>query len=539
MAESWALKEEADLRRRVGVFGWGIVAPRSPDMASFARNLECSESWLTPFNGFGPDNFLVGQPRFSFEDYRGWIAERFPPSRFRQLAEKMDLPALYAIGAFIQALSQNPGIEQELARLATRAHVYVGTGLGNLATIGHNAIALARAQRRWDRFWAERNPELATWRLHPDPAATAPGMPPDPQGLAAPPEDAGADWLEDAEDAWWQFWAGRSAPLTAYLGELRAIEALSIEGDVERGKMSLLKEKQRRQKQLQKRWGAPLPPWLAVSANLVWNIQNTPASQISMLGRITGLAFAPVAACSTFGVALKLAIDAIARGEAQAVVVGATDPPPLPLSVAGFYSARVIAADAAVSKPLTGLRGTHVAGGSVVWIVGDLEHMRERGFQPLGMEPLAVGVSSDADHIITPSSEGPAAAIRNALAEAGVRPGDIATWDLHATATPGDDREVATLRSLVPGSVLVSARKGTFGHGMAAGGGWELTAQYLGYERGHLFPTPLAAAELNGEIAGRHQLFVFDRPCPAPAGVAGKLSMGIGGINACVLSRPW
>jgi 3-oxoacyl-[acyl-carrier-protein] synthase II len=526
------------LRRRIGVFGWGIVAPRSPDMASFARNLECAESWLTPFNGFGPDNFLVGFPQFSFGDYRGWISERFPPSRFRQLEEKMDMPALYAIGAFIQALGQNPGIEQELSRLGTRAHVYVGTGLGNVATIAANALVLARAQRRWDRFWAGRSTELAGWRERSGPAPgkdPPPGMPPDPETL----DPSESDRLEEAQEAWWHFWAARAADLHSYLRELAEIEGLSVEGEVERGKMSVLKEKQRRQAQLQKRWGAPPPPWQAASANLVWNIQNTPASQISMLGRITGLAFAPVAACSTFGVALKLAIDAIARGEATAVVVGATDPPPLPLSVGAFYGARVVAADAMVSKPLTGLRGTHVAGGSVVWIVGDLEHMRGRGFHPLGMEPLAVGVSSDADHIITPSTEGPLAAIRQALALSGVRPQELGSWDLHATATPGDDREVATLRSLVPASVLVTARKGTFGHGMAAGGGWELTAQYLGYERGRLYPTTLHAGELNREIAIRHQLFVFDRPCEAPPGPAGKLSMGIGGVNACVISRPW
>ncbi len=506
------------------------MAPRSPDVTAFARHLECSASWLAPFNGFGPDNFLVGHPEFEFAGYRPWIAERFPPSRFRQLEEKMDMPALYAIGAFIQALGQNPGIEQELTRLGTAAHVYLGTGLGNVATIGANAVALDRAQRRWDRFWAERNPELAAAG---GPEAP-PGMPPDPETI-----DPAADGREEAQAAWWHFWAGRSPDLHAFLRELAAIEGLSVEGEVERAKLSVLKEKQRRQLQLQKSWGAPPPPWHAVSANLVWNIQNTPAAQVSMLGRITGLAFAPVAACSTFGVALKLAKDAIDRGEAKAVVVGATDPPPLPLSVGAFYAARVVAADATVSKPLTGLRGTHVAGGSVVWIVGDLEHMRERGFRPLGMEPLAVGVSSDADHIITPSTEGPSTAMRQALAAAGVRAEELGSWDLHATATPGDDREVETLRALVPDSVLVTARKGTFGHGMSAGGGWELTAQYLGYERGRLYPTPLHPGELNREIAGRHRLFVFDRPCDAPAGPAGKLSMGIGGINACVISRPW
>ena len=149
-----------------------------------------------------------------------------------------------------------------------------------------------------------------------------------------------------------------------------------------------------------------------------------------------------------------------------------------------------------------------------------------------------MGVSSDADHIITPSVEGPTAAIRNAFAESGVQPEEMATWDLHATATPGDYREVETLRGVVPDSVLVTARKGTFGHGMSAGGGWELTAQYLGYERGRIYPTPLQPGELNRQIAEVHSAYVFDEPCPASRGVAGKLSMGIGGINACVISRP-
>jgi 3-oxoacyl-[acyl-carrier-protein] synthase II len=114
----------------------------------------------------------------------------------------------------------------------------------------------------------------------------------------------------------------------------------------------------------------------------------------------------------------------------------------------------------------------------------------------------------------------------------------ISTWDLHATATPGDFLEMENLLEVVPESVLVTARKGTFGHGMSAGGGWELTAQYLGYERGALFPTPLSKEELNTEIGHLHQQFVYDDACNAPAGIAGKLSMGIGGINACVLSKP-
>ena len=94
------------------------------------------------------------------------------------------------------------------------------------------------------------------------------------------------------------------------------------------------------------------------------------------------------------------------------------------------------------------------------------------------------------------------------------------------------------VRALMPEDVLVTARKGTFGHGMAAGGGWELTAQYLGYDQGRLAPTPLAEGELNEQIAGVHDRFVFDTACDAPRGAVGKLSMGVGGINACVVSRP-
>src|SRR3954464_5078194 len=164
--------------------------------------------------------------------------------------------------------------------------------------------------------------------------------------------------------------------------------------------------------------------------------------------------------------------------------------------------------------------------------------MREKGLKPLGMEPVAVGVSSDADHIITPSIHGPTMAMRNAFAESGIRPEDLATWDLHATATPGDFREVETLRGMVPESVVVTARKGTFGHGMSAGGGWELTAQYLGFARGSLYPTPLREGALNPAIAEVHNRMVFGTECESPHGLGGKLSMGIGGINACVISRP-
>ncbi|HWF08747.1 MAG TPA: beta-ketoacyl synthase N-terminal-like domain-containing protein [Bryobacteraceae bacterium] len=506
------------MQKRIGVYGWGIVAPKSPNVEAFRRNLAAAGNWLAPFDGFGPDNFLVGQPDFCFRDYEDWIKTRFAPRQYQKLKEKMGEPSLYAIGAFIQSLCQNPGIEEELRALGTQAHVYVGTGLGSLDTIYKASIALDRAQARWDAFWAasERNAELRNNR------------------------DAYPDAPRECEtEEWNRYWMTRSPELREYLAELAGIDGSPIgEGDVAMAKLRLIREKEKRHARLRKKWQTPEPPW-NVSADVIWNIHNAPAAQISILGGITGLAFAPVAACSTFGVALGLAARAIRSGEAKIVVVGATDGPPHPLTVGAFYGARVLASSGTASIPLTGLQGTHIAGGAAIWVVADHEYMQSKGFRPLGMEPVAVGLSSDAHHIITPSEDGPKSAIEQALANAALAPKAVGTWDLHATATPGDYSEVATLRSVLPDTVLVTARKGTFGHGMSAGSGWELTAQYMGYEQGQLFPTTLDAGDLNPSIAGLHGRFVFDRAQPFPGKAGGKLSMGIGGINACVISRPW
>jgi 3-oxoacyl-(acyl-carrier-protein) synthase len=517
--------------RHVAVFGWGLVAPQAPNIRVFEERLGRASSWLEPFNGFGPDNFMVGTPMFDFEDYQPWIEQRFLFNRFNQLTEKMDPTTQYGIGAFIQSLEQNPGIEAALSGLGKEAHIYVANALGAIPTLHKTSVAYHRAQRRWNRFWSspEHNQALAE---------VLAGNSPCPDGLVDPVNVSDPDDRELAEDAWFAHWVEQSGALREYLSELREIEGVRVVGDVESAKLKVIREKRRRQTALRERWGAPEPPWNSVSANVLWNIANTPASQISMMGKITGLCVAPIAACSTFGVTLKLAMDAIRRGDAKLAVIGAADPPPHPITVGGFYNARVLAADGAVSKPLSGLKGTHVAGGACIWLVGDLEYGLSKGFRPLGLEPLSVGLSADATHIITPSKEGPATAMRQALEAANVSSNEIVSWDLHATATPGDYQEVENLRGIIPNDVLVTARKGTFGHGMGVGGGWELTAQYLGVARGTLFPTALAEGELNEMILQLGRRFVFDKPVEIPRSVVGKLSMGVGGINACVISRP-
>jgi len=290
---------------------------------------------------------------------------------------------------------------------------------------------------------------------------------------------------------------------------------------------------------LNQEYGCPTEPWNAVDPKLLWNIPNIAAAQISMLGRITGPAIAPVAACSGFGVALKLAIDAIRSEQAKVAVIGMTDPEPHALSVGAFYGARVLSHDGEVSKPLTGFRGTHVSGGACIWIVGDADDLVSRGFTPLGLEILSVALSSDTDHIITPSQEGPRTAMRRALEEAGVAREEVATWDMHATATPGDWSELQNILSVVPETTALTARKGSFGHGMSVCGGWELTAQHMGFAKGELHPVNIALEEFHEQVRPYFCHVVPDQARRIEGDVAGKINMGVGGINACTICRRW
>ena len=526
--------------KKLGIFGWGVVAPKSPDVDRFEQNLRRATSWLAPFEGFGPNNFIVGEPEFDFSVYKPWIDERFEPRKFAQLEANMGGMVKYAIGAFIQALGQNPGLEEELQRLGSQSHIYVGTGLGDFPIQHEVSVDYDRAQRRWSRFWCreEHNPMLAEYRSA-DPATREAqrrdlGVPQDPSEL-----DPEAPGFEQAVEDWLGFWVHRSHGLRRYLEELRKIEAEGIEGDIESGKGRLIRRKMAARKKLNARYGCPVEPWNAVDANLLWNIPNIPAAQISMLGHITGPAIAPIAACSGFGSALKLADNAIQLGQAKAAVVGMTDPTPHALSVGAFYRARVLSQDGRVSKPFTGMRGAHISGGACIWIVGDADYFLGLGMKPLGLEILGVAMNSDADHIITPSVEGPRAVIHEALEAAAVAAEEVGTWDLHATATPGDWTELQNALSVLPETARFTARKGTFGHGMSVCGGWELTAQHLGVAKGRLHPVDLKPEEIHPQLRHVGDALVQDA-WEVPRGcVAGKINMGIGGVNACVISRPW
>jgi 3-oxoacyl-[acyl-carrier-protein] synthase II len=526
--------------KRIGIFGWGIVAPKSPNVETFERNLDHPTSWLEPHSGFGPSNFLVGRPDFNFSDYKAWIDNRFGPRKYSQLDEKMGNMVKYAIGAYIQSLDQNPGMGELLQALGTRAHVYVGTGLGDFPMQFERALVYYKAQKRWNRFWCQdaHHRELAAYRqasaAEKERIRSHAVAPPDPD--ETDPEDPDR---EDVSEDWYAFWIMRSDGLKRYLEELKEIEKESVIGNIDTAKMHLIRKKTTARSKLKTKYGCPLEPWSAVDPKLLWNIPNIPAAQISMVGKITGPTFAPAAACSGFGTALKMAMNAIQLDQAKAVVVGTTDPEPHPLSLGTFFGARVLSHDGQVSKPFSGLRGTHISGGACIWIVGDADYFMERGFKPLGLEILSISLTSDAEHIITPSQKGPLTAIREALEGAGIRPEDVATWDMHATATPGDWTELQNAHEVFPRKTRFTARKGTFGHGMSVCGGWELTAQHMGFSKGKLLPIDLVENELHDQLRPYHKCLVCDEPETMEGDIAGKINMGVGGINACVICRRW
>jgi 3-oxoacyl-[acyl-carrier-protein] synthase II len=519
---------------RIGVYGWGVVAPGARDVRALDALLHEGRSALAPRSGLhtGQGLFPVGDPDFSFDDYAAWIAERHGETYLARMRSKMGENVQFAVGATIQALQCDPRLEALVRELDEACHVLIGSGVGDLPESYRAASSLERATRNWNEFWAQPAHCAARRRFEaervPPPGAAAP---PDPTALVV---DSVARF--EAVAAHNAYWAGQSEELRAFLQRFAAIEYMNApDDDHGNAHLGAIRKRLRAHRALVEEVGCPEPPWTAVSPNLMWNIQNAPAAQVTMLLGVHGAAWAPVGACSTFGVALKCGRDAIVHGEAKMAIVGTTDPRPDPALIAAFHQARILPATGEVNVPFTSLRGTHVSGGACIWILGDAEWCGERGLEPIGGYVESVALSSDAEHIITPSKSGPRSAILRAYEEACITAQDVALIDLHATGTPGDLNELALVGDFITERTRITARKGQLGHGMANSGGWELTALALGLARGAALPTGIRAAKIHPRVP-RHDAIVTDE-ATLDGKVGVKLMLGIGGITACVVMR--
>ncbi len=521
-------------RRRIGIYGVGIVAPGGRDLAALESLLARGGTALGPTHRpeLGNGLFAVGEPDFSFDDYAAWIAERHGEAYVTRLKAKMADNVQFAVGATIQALRCDPNLEKLVREADDACHVYIGSGVGELPESYRAAASLEKATRAWNHFWAQ--PERCSALRKFEAGGAAPEATPPPADPRTFPADSEERY--EARAAWDAYWAKHSEPLRTFLTRFAAIEKLDADDEnQEKAHMSAMRKRSRAHRAMIDEYGCPPPPWTQVSPNLIWNIQNGPAAQITMLLDIHGAAWAPVGACSTFGVALKCGRDAILRDEAKLAIVGTTDPRPDAALVAAFHVARVMPGIPDVNLPFTSLRGTHVSGGSCVWIVGDAEWCEARGLKPMGAYVEAVALSSDAEHIITPSQTGPKRAIKRAYAEAGIEPGDVAVIDLHATGTPGDLNELGLIDEFVTDRTRITARKGQLGHGMANSGGWELTELAMSLARGTAYPTGVTDGNLHPRVQRKSSIVMKETLLEGEVGV--KLMLGIGGITACVVMR--
>lgn len=529
--------------RRIGVYGWGVVAPGARDVRAFEALLQRGGSALVPSRApdLGQGLFPVGDPDFSFDEYASWIIERRGEAYLTRMRSKMGDNVQFAVAATIQALGCHERLEALLHEVDEGCGVFIGSGVGDLLESYRAASSLEHATRTWNRFWAQpahctarRNFETEGFsgaEAGNDAGPVVAPTPPDPASL---PVDSDARF--QALAAWESYWAGRSEELRAFLKRFASIERMNADDeDQEKAHLGAIRKRMRAHRALIEEVGCPEPPWTSVSPNLMWNIQNAPAAQVTMLLGVHGPAWAPVGACSTFGVALKCGRDAIRSGEAKMAIVGTTDPRPDPALIAAFHQARVMPATGEVNVPFTSLRGTHVSGGSCVWIIGDAEWCEARGLRPVGGYVEAVALSSDAEHIITPSRTGPRRALEHAYDQARITARDVAVIDLHATGTPGDLNELALVEGFIHDRTRITARKGQLGHGMANSGGWELTALALGLDRGAALATAIRGEQIHPRVRRRGAIVTGEAKLDGSVGV--KLMLGIGGITACVVLR--
>lgn len=102
--------------------------------------------------------------------------------------------------------------------------------------------------------------------------------------------------------------------------------------------------------------------------------------------------------------------------------------------------------------------------------------------EPGPVELLGAGESSDAHHATAPHPEGEGARLSmiQALADAGLRPEDIAYINLHGTATPlNDAMESRAVAALFPAATPCSSTKGMTGHMLGGTGGVEAAFLWL------------------------------------------------------------
>jgi 3-oxoacyl-[acyl-carrier-protein] synthase II len=269
------------------------------------------------------------------------------------------------------------------------------------------------------------------------------------------------------------------------------------------------------------------------------SLPNMAAGWVSMRSGARGPIFSPTTACAASSQAVGDAFRAIQRGDADVMLAGGTDALIHPLVIAGFSSIRALSTrndtPTLASRPFDKDRdGFVLAEGAGTLVLELMEAAQARGAR-IYAEVLGYGLTADANHPTASSSDGPARAMRLALADARLAPEAVDYVNAHGTSTPLNDQHETEAIKAVFGEharrLAVSSIKSMTGHLVGAAGGVEAIATVLALHHGVLPPTinyttPDPACDLD---------YVPNQARRVPIRVAMSNSFAFGGTNAILV----
>jgi len=259
------------------------------------------------------------------------------------------------------------------------------------------------------------------------------------------------------------------------------------------------------------------------------------AANVSLALGIRGEQWAPASACTSAAQAIGLGYLLIGSGRQDAVVCGGADE--VHHTVTMVFDV-LKAASRRHTEPLATPRpfdrerdGVVCGGGSGVLVLESLDSARSRGAEILA-EILGFGQVCDSSHIANPHQDAMAAAMRNAMTEAGIESTGIDYVNAHATGTlQGDSAEAAAIGAVVGRPVPVSSCKGHIGHTLGAAGALESIILLEMLRRQEIIPT-LHLDHPDPECAG---IDLVREIRPARLETVMKNNFALGGVNAALI----
>jgi 3-oxoacyl-[acyl-carrier-protein] synthase II len=232
--------------------------------------------------------------------------------------------------------------------------------------------------------------------------------------------------------------------------------------------------------------------------SVVMAMNNAAGSNVAVKWGLRGPFANFSTACSSSAMAIGEAMQAIRHGRADAMVAGGAEALLTPGMLAAWQALRTLSpADAAnpsaSCKPFDKRRAGLVLGeGAAALVLEEESRARARGAAILGIVS-GYGNSCDAVHMSKPDRDGQVRAMQEALAQSGVRPGDIGYINAHGTATiVGDVVECEAIHAALGDAgarIPVSSTKSMHGHLLGGAGALEMAAALSVFSEGLLPPT--------------------------------------------------